>query len=44
VLPHAIQIGNAVRFIAWCGMLGTVAWFGWRYWRQKEEGAAVAQA
>ncbi|HKF23558.1 MAG TPA: hypothetical protein VKE93_18435 [Candidatus Angelobacter sp.] len=44
VLPHAIQIGNTVRLIAWCGMLGTVAWFGWRYWRQKEEGAAVAQA
>ncbi len=36
VLPHAIQIGNAVRFIAWCGMLATMAWFGWRYYRQSE--------
>lgn len=36
VLPHAIQIGNAMRFVAWCGMLATMAWFGWRYYRQSE--------
>lgn len=40
VLPHATQIGNAVRLIAWCGMLGTVAWFGWRYFHQTEEAVA----
>lgn len=34
VLPHAIQIGNTVRLIAWCGMIGTLAWFSLRYWRQ----------
>jgi len=27
VLPHAIQIGTAVRVIAWIGLLGTLAWF-----------------
>lgn len=37
VLPHAIQIGDAVRFIAWCGMLGTVVWFAWRYRHQSSE-------
>ena len=37
VLPHAIQIGNTVRFIAWCGMLATMAWFAWRYYRQAED-------
>jgi hypothetical protein len=37
VLPHAIQIGNTVRLIAWVGMLGTVAWFGWRCLHQCEE-------
>jgi hypothetical protein len=42
VLPHAIQIGNTVRLIAWGGMLGTVAWFAWRYWRQTEEPVAAA--
>jgi hypothetical protein len=36
VLPHAMRIGGTVRVIAWCGMLGTVAWFGWRYYRQDE--------
>jgi len=30
VLPHAIQIGNTVRLLAWCGLLGTMAWFWWR--------------
>src|SRR5438270_2071481 len=27
VLPHAIQIGNVTRLIAWAGMAGAVAWF-----------------
>ena len=30
VLPHAIQIGNFTRLIAWAGMIGTVTWFAWR--------------
>ena len=34
VLRHAIQIGDAVRLLAWCGMLATLAWFGWSWWRQ----------
>jgi hypothetical protein len=34
VLPHAIRIGNTVTFVAWCGMLATVAWFTWRYFQQ----------
>jgi hypothetical protein len=36
LLPHAIQIGNAVRLLAWCGMLATVAWFCWRYYQQSK--------
>jgi hypothetical protein len=35
VLPHAIGIGSTVRVVAWCGMLGTLVWFGWRYYRQE---------
>jgi hypothetical protein len=31
VLPHAIQIGNFTRLVAWAGMIGTVLWFAWRY-------------
>ncbi len=31
LLPHAIGIGETVRFLAWCGLLGSVAWFCWRY-------------
>src|SRR5215472_4460558 len=34
VLPHAIQIGNVTRLIAWAGMLGSVAWFAWRQRQQ----------
>ena len=30
VLPHAIQIGNFTRLIAWAGMVGTLVWFAWR--------------
>jgi hypothetical protein len=29
MLPHAIQIGNFTRLVAWAGMLGTVVWFAW---------------
>jgi len=35
MLPHAIQIGNTVRLLAWCGMLLTCAWFCWRYSHQE---------
>ena len=37
VLPHAIQIGTVTRVIAWLGFLGTLAWFGWRYYNQGED-------
>jgi len=30
VLPHAIQIGDATRLIAWAGMVGSVLWLVWR--------------
>jgi len=40
VLPHATQIGNTVRLLAWCGILGSMAWFGWRYHRQNAPLAA----
>ena len=36
VLPHAIQIGNFVRVLAWCGLLGCMAWFYWRYRKQNQ--------
>lgn len=36
VLRHAIQIGTAVRLIAWAGFLGTLVWFSWRYYHQGE--------
>jgi hypothetical protein len=42
VLPHATQIGNTVRLVAWCGMLATVAWFGWRYSRQSRVAESAA--
>src|SRR5262249_33516465 len=42
VLSHAIQIGDTMRAIAWCGMLGTVVWFAWRYRHQNSAAAAAA--
>jgi hypothetical protein len=33
VLERDVQIGNVVRALGWIGMLGTVAWFVWRAWR-----------
>jgi hypothetical protein len=42
VLPHATQIGNTVRVLAWIGMLGAVAWFSWRYYRQTQAVTATA--
>jgi hypothetical protein len=36
VLPHAIQIGNLTRLVAFAGMVGTVVWFAWRNLHQKE--------
>src|SRR5215472_11261506 len=44
VLPHAIQIGNVTRFIAWLGFLGTLAWFAWRYYHQSQENAESSVA
>lgn len=44
ILPHALQIGSATRFVAWCGMLATVAWFAWRYRVQMREQALAASA
>jgi len=42
VLPHAIQIGNTVRLIAWCGMLAAVAWLAWTYSRQEKADSVAA--
>jgi len=36
VLPHAIQIGNFVRVLAWCGLLGSIIWFYWQYHKQQQ--------
>jgi hypothetical protein len=36
VLPHAIQIGQTVRLLAWCGFFCTLAWFCWRYYQQNQ--------
>jgi hypothetical protein len=30
VLPHAIQIGNVTRLVAWAGMIFSVVWLAWR--------------
>jgi|SRR6267378_954343 len=35
VLPHAIQIGNTIRLIAWAGLVLTLVWFSLRYYRQE---------
>jgi hypothetical protein len=42
VLPHAVQIGTALRFIAWCGLLGTVIWFCRKYQQQVAQAASAA--
>lgn len=42
VLPHATQIGNVVRLLAWCGLLGSIAWFCWRYRNQTPDNRAAA--
>ena len=39
LLPHAIQIGNFTRLVAWAGMVGTIGWFVWRQWHQEQRGA-----
>jgi len=44
VLPHAIQIGNVTRLIAWAGMLGTVAWLGWKHYQGANTLAASASS
>lgn len=44
ILPHAVQIGSATRFAAWCGMLATVGWFVWRYRVQMREQTLAASA
>ncbi|MGC2697022.1 MAG: hypothetical protein WA738_14655 [Candidatus Angelobacter sp.] len=44
VLPHAIQIGNFTRLLAWAGMVGTVVWFAWRRYHQREDAALPASA
>jgi hypothetical protein len=44
VLPHAIQIGTVTRVIAWCGLVGTLIWFSWRYYRQYQENVPKAIA
>jgi hypothetical protein len=44
ILPHAVQIGSVTRFVAWCGMLATVAWFVWQYRTQTREGVLATAA
>ena len=39
VLPHAIQIGNVTRLIAWAGMISSVVWLAWR---QRHQGNTQA--
>jgi hypothetical protein len=34
VLPHAIQIGNGVRMVAWFGFVASLVWFSVRYYQQ----------
>jgi hypothetical protein len=31
VLPHALEIGSAMRWFGWCGLIATMGWFCWRY-------------
>ncbi len=38
VLPRSVQIGTAVRLLAWAGMIATLAWFCWRYREQSKTG------
>ena len=44
ILPHAVQIGSFTRFVAWCGMIGTLIWFASRYRQQNREQALAAHA
>jgi hypothetical protein len=41
VLPHAIQIGNFTRLVAFAGMVGTVVWIAWRNLHQSESTISV---
>jgi hypothetical protein len=41
VLPHAIQIGNFTRLVAFAGMAGTVVWFAWRNLHQNETAISI---
>jgi len=43
VLPHAVQIGNFTRLVAWAGMVGTVVWFAWRSSQRTDISGAKAQ-
>ena len=38
VLPYDTRIAVAVFKLGWAGMIGTVAWFGWRSYRGYREG------
>ena len=38
VLAYDTQIAAVVRFLGWCGMLGTVAWFAWRGMLREDPG------
>jgi hypothetical protein len=44
VLLDAVKIGSFTRWIAWCGLLGTIGWFCWRYRRQIQEQSLAAGA
>jgi len=33
LLPHAMQVGNLTRLVAWAGMISSVEWLAWRGYR-----------
>jgi len=43
VLPHAIQIGNFTRVVAWAGMIGAVAWMSWQCYQQDLDRNRIAE-
>lgn len=44
ILPHAAQIGSATRLLAWCGLVGTLVWFTWRYRQQTSDQKTMSAA
>ncbi|HYK39111.1 MAG TPA: hypothetical protein VEU98_03760 [Candidatus Eremiobacteraceae bacterium] len=36
-LRYDVSIGQATRFVGWCGMIATMAWLAFRAWRSSQE-------